>query len=73
LALAMLPHDTFDQQLLANVRPPGWCNPKPEGRYNLVVIGVGVLVVEVVEVVPVDCVSTAPMSQPLPDGRGRPR
>jgi pyruvate/2-oxoglutarate dehydrogenase complex dihydrolipoamide dehydrogenase (E3) component len=27
--------------LLENVHPPGWVNPRPEGRYNLVVIGGG--------------------------------
>jgi alkyl hydroperoxide reductase subunit AhpF len=33
--------DEFNRQLLANVRPDGWTNPRPEGRYNLVVIGGG--------------------------------
>jgi pyruvate/2-oxoglutarate dehydrogenase complex dihydrolipoamide dehydrogenase (E3) component len=31
----------FDQELLANTHPQGWQNPRPEGRYNLVVIGGG--------------------------------
>ena len=35
------PMDEFNQQLLNNVRPPGWENPEPAGRYNLVVIGAG--------------------------------
>ena len=35
------PHDEFNSQLLANVHPPDWVNPKPTGWYNLVVIGAG--------------------------------
>ena len=35
------PHDEHNQKLEANVRPPGWINPTPQGRYNLVVIGAG--------------------------------
>ncbi len=38
---AIHPLDEWNQQLLANVRPPGWKNPEPAGRYNLVVIGAG--------------------------------
>lgn len=37
----LLPNDRHDQQLESNVRPPGWTNPQPNGRYNLVVIGAG--------------------------------
>jgi pyruvate/2-oxoglutarate dehydrogenase complex dihydrolipoamide dehydrogenase (E3) component len=37
----ILPHDDNDQQLIANVHPPDWVNPRPAGRYNLVVIGAG--------------------------------
>ena len=37
----MLPESGSDQQLLDLVRPPGWRNPVPAGRYNLVVIGAG--------------------------------
>jgi pyruvate/2-oxoglutarate dehydrogenase complex dihydrolipoamide dehydrogenase (E3) component len=37
----VLPEDEYDRALLANVRPPGWKNPTPAGRYNLVVIGAG--------------------------------
>ncbi|MGE3407361.1 MAG: mercuric reductase [Pirellulales bacterium] len=37
----LLPRDEFNQRLEANVRPPGWTNPVPQGRYNLVVIGAG--------------------------------
>ena len=35
------PLDEFNQSLQANVHPPGWNNPTPSGRYNLVVIGAG--------------------------------
>ncbi len=33
--------DQHNQTLISNVHPAGWSNPKPEGRYNLVVIGAG--------------------------------
>ena len=33
--------DLSDQKLLANVHPPEWVNPRPAGRYNMVVIGAG--------------------------------
>lgn len=33
--------DRFNAELRANVRPKGWINPEPAGRYNLVVIGAG--------------------------------
>ncbi len=35
------PHDEFNQQLEASVRPIDWENPNPRDRYNLVVIGAG--------------------------------
>jgi pyruvate/2-oxoglutarate dehydrogenase complex dihydrolipoamide dehydrogenase (E3) component len=35
------PADEFNQELVRNVHPPDWVNPKPAGRYNLVVIGAG--------------------------------
>ncbi len=35
------PYDSHNQKLEANVHPPGWVNPTPTGRYNLVVIGAG--------------------------------
>lgn len=38
---ALIPHDSFNQQLEAHVHPPDWANPTPSGRYNLVVIGAG--------------------------------
>ena len=37
----LIPDDDFNRQLEANVRPSAWQNPKPTGRYNLVVIGAG--------------------------------
>ena len=37
----LLPDDEFDRRLAANVHPPEWENPTPDGRYNLVVIGAG--------------------------------
>src|SRR5262245_61374414 len=39
--LPLLPADEHNQQLLGNVHPPDWVNPKPAGRYNLVVLGAG--------------------------------
>jgi len=35
------PDDRFRRALEDNVHPPGWRNPKPPDRYNLVVIGAG--------------------------------
>lgn len=35
------PWDEYNQELVAQVRPPGWKNPEPASRYNLVVIGAG--------------------------------
>ncbi len=40
-SVALLPDDSFNQELARNVHPPEWQNPTPEGRYNLVVIGAG--------------------------------
>jgi pyruvate/2-oxoglutarate dehydrogenase complex dihydrolipoamide dehydrogenase (E3) component len=37
----LYPPDQHNQRLLENVHPPGWVNPEPKGRYNLVVIGAG--------------------------------
>jgi pyruvate/2-oxoglutarate dehydrogenase complex dihydrolipoamide dehydrogenase (E3) component len=37
----LAPDDQYNQVLVANVSPPGWKNPQPSGRYNLVVIGAG--------------------------------
>jgi len=35
------PWDAHDRALIENVRPPGWVNPEPAPRYNLVVVGAG--------------------------------
>ena len=35
------PDDDANAALLAQVHPPGWRNPTPSGRYNLVVVGGG--------------------------------
>jgi pyruvate/2-oxoglutarate dehydrogenase complex dihydrolipoamide dehydrogenase (E3) component len=40
-AIEVKPADEFNQKLVENAHPPGWINPKPAGRYNLVVIGAG--------------------------------
>ncbi len=37
----VLPDDDYNQELVANVHPADWVNPKPTGRYNIVVIGAG--------------------------------
>ncbi len=37
----ILPDDEHNRQLLSQVHPPGWTNPTPAGRYNLVVVGAG--------------------------------
>lgn len=38
---SIIPRDSHNQRLLANVRPPDWKNPTLAPRYNLVVIGAG--------------------------------
>ncbi len=40
-APARLHRDAYEQEWMENVRPSRWRNPKPAGRYNLVVIGGG--------------------------------
>ena len=35
------PPDEHNTTLVGHVHPPGWVNPTPAGRYNLVVIGAG--------------------------------
>lgn len=35
------PWDEHNRTLLANVHPPDWQNPTPDGRYNLVIVGAG--------------------------------
>ncbi len=37
----VLPDDEYNRELVGRVHPPGWANPEPAGRYNLVVIGAG--------------------------------
>src|SRR6059058_1337316 len=37
----LLPDDVHNEALVANTHPGGWVNPRPQGRYNLVVIGAG--------------------------------
>ncbi len=37
----ILPHDSFNDELLRNVHPECWVNPKPAKVYNLVVLGGG--------------------------------
>jgi len=39
--LDLHPDDEYNAKLVANVHPPEWRNPTPEGRYNLVVLGAG--------------------------------
>src|SRR5436190_11636927 len=39
--MQIAPADPFDQELLDNTRPGAWQNPRPQGRYNLVVVGAG--------------------------------
>jgi hypothetical protein len=39
--VSVLPRDAYNATLVANVHPPDWKNPTPDGRYNLVVIGAG--------------------------------
>ncbi len=41
VAIEARPRDEHDAELLENVHPPGWRNPEPARRYNLVVIGAG--------------------------------
>ncbi len=40
---AIFDHDTTDprREIERNLRPTDWCNPVPDGRYNLAVIGAG--------------------------------
>ncbi len=37
----VFPNDEHNQQLIQNVHPSHWVNPKPAGRYNIVIIGAG--------------------------------
>ena len=40
-AIEVNPADEFNRKLVENAHPPDWINPKPKGRYNLVVVGAG--------------------------------
>ena len=40
-AVTIAPMDEYNQELLANVHPPDWVNPKPADCYDLIVIGAG--------------------------------
>ncbi len=40
-AAVLAPLDEHNRTLLANVHPPGWANPEPAARYNMVVVGAG--------------------------------
>lgn len=37
----MIADDAYDRRLIENCHPSGWVNPKPRGKYNLVVLGAG--------------------------------
>jgi pyruvate/2-oxoglutarate dehydrogenase complex dihydrolipoamide dehydrogenase (E3) component len=41
MTVSLLPDDPHDRALVGNVHPPGWANPTPAPRYNLVVVGAG--------------------------------
>ena len=41
VAISIQPPDRHNERLVANVHPSDWRNPKPPGRYNMVVIGAG--------------------------------
>ena len=41
MAIPLLDGDPHDDALRANVKPPGWANPTPAERYQLVVLGAG--------------------------------
>src|SRR5436853_4547372 len=37
----LLPWDEYNRELVSQVHPSDWTNPRPAPRYNLVVIGAG--------------------------------
>lgn len=37
----LLPDDEHNRELVSNTHPSDWVNPKPQGRYNLIVLGAG--------------------------------
>ncbi len=40
-AVSLTPDDASNRRLIEHVHPPGWRNPDPAERYNLVVVGAG--------------------------------
>ncbi len=40
-SVRLLPDDEHNRALISALHPSGWVNPRPAGRYNLVVIGAG--------------------------------
>ena len=41
MSVRLLDDDPHDRALRDRVRPAGWVNPTPKGRYHLVVVGAG--------------------------------
>src|SRR5437879_105876 len=41
MTVELLPTDPHNTRLIQAVHPPGWVNPSPAARYNLVVLGAG--------------------------------
>jgi pyruvate/2-oxoglutarate dehydrogenase complex dihydrolipoamide dehydrogenase (E3) component len=41
VAVRVAPYDRHNEQLVANVHPPAWQNPRFDGVYDLVVVGAG--------------------------------
>lgn len=39
--IKIAPYDQYNQTLVENAHPPDWQNPRPSGRYNLLVLGGG--------------------------------
>lgn len=39
--IELQPYDEHNQRLEANVHPPDWANPTPDGPYDLIVVGAG--------------------------------
>ncbi len=37
----MLPDESYNDALIENAHPPGWRNPTPRDKYNLVIVGAG--------------------------------
>ena len=41
MAIVLSAENRYDRDLRTNVRPPGWCNPRPRDPYHLLIIGAG--------------------------------